>query len=277
MHRINRVAAQFRLDQEQRLPVRHSSGRTGTDGNYLYAARPAFLQQPATNRAHTDRDSRQRHHRSLQHEQSDVERADFTNCQQCPLRIAERLMTGGQTLTISGPISITNASSTVAQTFVLTGTSLSTTIVNGLISDGGHTGSGLALGNSNPTKTTVYPAPSPTIDLKQRKAPIRGVHDSQYGHRAVLGVIRRSGTEVAGSLPGAYRRETSPRRVGKREFGYNLQTANDSITINNGVDVASISLTIDGSHSVTFGGYLYSTVNRSFHQSASRRQNGRSR
>jgi fibronectin-binding autotransporter adhesin len=167
------------------------------------------------------------------------------------------LMTNGQTLTINGGISITNATSTVAQAFTMTGSSLSTTIVNGVIADGQVGDSDISYGYSNPTKTTVYPAISPTIDINGTNT-YTGITTLNMA-TLLIGNNQAFGVQAAGTTPG----NQGELRMGgsANEFGYNLESANDSITIANGVDVSEY-LTIEGSHSITFTGYFYQTVAR---------------
>ena len=167
------------------------------------------------------------------------------------------LMTNGPTLTINGGISITNASSTVAQAFTMTGSSLSTTIVNGVIADGQVGDSDVSYGYSNPTKTTVYPAVTPTFDINGTNT-YTGITTLNMA-TLLIGNNQAFGVQAAGTTPG----NQGELRMGgsANEFGYNLESANDSIAINNGIDVSEL-LTIEGSHSITFNGYVYQTVSR---------------
>lgn len=150
-------------------------------------------------------------------------------------------MVNGQTLTINGNVSITNATSTVAQSFTLTGASLSTTIMNGVVSDGGLGSSSLTLGYTNPTKTTVYPAITPTIEINGTNT-YTGITTLNMA-TVLVGNNQAFGVETAGNAPNSQ----GELRFGSsaNEFGYNLESANDSIAINNGVDLGQF-LTIEG-------------------------------
>jgi fibronectin-binding autotransporter adhesin len=167
-------------------------------------------------------------------------------------------MSSTRTLTINGPILLANSASTSAQTFTLTGTDGSRTVVNGVISDGG-TGtihSGLALGNTNPSKTTVHPAISPTIVINSANtytglttmnmATLVLGNNQAFGVGASVPNVNNGQITIAGS---------------SNEYGYNFMSDNDARTIGNGIKLGQF-LTIEGSHSLTLSGYLFQTSNR---------------
>ncbi len=167
------------------------------------------------------------------------------------------LMSGSNTLTINGPITITNAASATAQSFTIDGVTGSTTIINGAIADGAVGDSDVSLGYSNPTKTSVYPAITPTIELNGAST-YTGITTLNMA-TVIVGNDQAFGIQPAGS---AVQSQGEVRLGGSaNEFGYNLESANDSIEINNGIDVTQF-LTIEGQHSLAINGYVYQTTNR---------------
>jgi fibronectin-binding autotransporter adhesin len=170
------------------------------------------------------------------------------------------LMSGNLTLTINGQTTITTSSggfSTAAQSFTFAGVNGSNTIINGTIVDGAEGDSTISYGYSNPTKTTVYPAISPTFQIN--------------GTNTYTGVTTLNMATLLVGSDQAFGIQTATASVGSQgeirlggsanEFGYNIESANDSIAINNGIDVSQF-LTFEGQHSLTINGYMYQTVNR---------------
>jgi fibronectin-binding autotransporter adhesin len=166
-------------------------------------------------------------------------------------------MPTGRTLNINGNISI--ASSTVAQAFTLTGTSGSLTVVNGVIADGTTPNSTMSYGTFSPNKASIYPAITPTIQINSANT-YTGITTLNMATLIIANNQALGVPTATGLLPPQSRGEL---RMGgsANQFGYNLEAANDSIAINNPVDVTQF-LTIEGAHSITFNGYFYQTVAR---------------
>jgi fibronectin-binding autotransporter adhesin len=165
----------------------------------------------------------------------------------------------GRTLTLNGGIALSSvASGTVAQTMYFGGNTGSLTVINGVISDGGTVANGPTYGYTNPSKESVYPAITPTIQINSANT-YTGITTINMS-TIIVGNNQAFSTQTAGLTPP---QSTGEVRLGgsASQFGYNIEAANDSITINNGVDVTQF-LTVEGSHSITFNGYLYQTTAR---------------
>jgi len=168
-------------------------------------------------------------------------------------------MSSARTLTINGAINLTAAGNTAAQTFSVTGINGSKTVINGVIGDGAIAStlhSTFQIGNTNPSKTTVYPAISPTVVLNGTNtytglttwnmASIVAGSNQPFGVPGTTPVSSLGEVRIAGSA---------------NEFGYNLMSDDDARTIPNGLRLGQF-MAIEGTHSLTWSGYMYQTSNR---------------